>query len=158
MSTQPHAPHASNPTDESAIRSLYQQLMECWNERRAGAYAALFAEDGNVIGFDGSQYSGRGAIETEISRIFADHPTARYVWIIREVRFLAPDVATLRAVVGMVPPGQSDLNPAANAIQTLVSVQQAGRWQIVVFQNTPAQFHGRPEVAQQLTDELRRVL
>jgi hypothetical protein len=27
-----------------------------------------------------------------------------------------------------------------------------------VYQNTPAAFHGRPELARQLTDELRQVL
>jgi uncharacterized protein (TIGR02246 family) len=30
-----------------------------------------------------------------------------------------------------------------------------GHWQIFQFQNTPAQFHGRPEMAEALTDELR---
>jgi len=28
---------------------------------------------------------------------------------------------------------------------------------IALFQNTPAQFHGRPELAQQLTEELRQL-
>ncbi|TMB75962.1 MAG: DUF4440 domain-containing protein, partial [Chloroflexi bacterium] len=27
-----------------------------------------------------------------------------------------------------------------------------------LFQNTPAQFHGRPELVQQLTEELRQLL
>ena len=30
-----------------------------------------------------------------------------------------------------------------------------GQWRIALFQNTPAQFHGRPEAAEALTDELR---
>ena len=58
----------------------------------------------------------------------------------------------------MVPPGQSDLNPAVNTVQTVVAAKRDGRWRIVLFQNTPAQFHGRPELAQQLTEELRQVL
>jgi uncharacterized protein (TIGR02246 family) len=74
------------------------------------------------------------------------------------VRFLTPDVAILRAVVGRVPPGQSDLNPAANAVQSLVAVKQDDQWRIALFQNTPAQFHGRPELAQKLTEELRQLL
>ncbi len=28
----------------------------------------------------------------------------------------------------------------------------------IMFQNTPAQFHGRPELVQQLTEELRQLL
>ncbi len=67
-----------------------------------------------------------------------------YVGKIRGVRFLTPEVAVLRAVAGMVPPGQSDLNPAVNTIQTLVAAKGAGPWRIALFQNTPAQFHGRP--------------
>ena len=49
------------------------------------------------------------------------------------MRFLTPDVAVLRAVAGMVPPGQSDLNPAVNAVQTLVAARQDGQWRIAVF-------------------------
>jgi uncharacterized protein (TIGR02246 family) len=80
--------------------------------------------------------------------------TATYVGKIREVRFLAAEVALVRAVVGMAPPGQKALNPAANAIQSLVATKHNGAWRIALFQNTPAQFHGRPELVQQLTDEL----
>lgn len=81
-----------------------------------------------------------------------------YVAKIKSVRFLAPDVAILRAIVGMVPPGQSDLNPAVNAFQTLVATRHDGQWLIALFQNTPAQFHGRPELVQQMTEELRQLL
>ena len=144
--------------DAADISALYQQLLESWNRRDAAAYAALFAEDASVVGFDGSQMNGRAEIAAEIGRIFADHPTSRYVGKIREVRLLTPDVALLRAVVGMTPPGQSDINPAVNAIQSLVAAKQNGAWRITLFQNTPAQFHGRPELAQQLTDELRQLL
>jgi uncharacterized protein (TIGR02246 family) len=74
------------------------------------------------------------------------------------VSFLTSDVAVLRAVVGMVTPGQSALNPAVNAFQTLVAARQGGEWQIELSQNTPTQFHGRPELVEQLTEELRHLL
>src|SRR5689334_22546557 len=145
-------------TDEIAVRSLYQQFLERWNRRRANDLAALFDEDSYVVGFDGSQINGRAEIESQIGQIFADHQTAAYIGKIREVRFLTADVAILRAVVGMVPPGQSDLNPALNAVHSLVAAKRDGAWRIALFQNTPAQFHGRPDLAQQLTDELRQLL
>ena len=100
---------------------------------------------------------GREEIGAEISRIFADHITATYVSIVRDVRFPTMDVAILRATVGMRPPGQSELNPDVNAIQTLTAVKRGQGWEIEHFQNTPAQFHGRPDLAQQLTEELRQV-
>jgi uncharacterized protein (TIGR02246 family) len=132
--------------------------LDCWNKRNAADFAALFEEKGHVVGFDGSQMNGRAEIETVIGQIFADHMTAAYVGKIREVRFLTSEVAILRAVAGMAPPGQSDLNPAVNTVQTLVAAKRTAQWRIALFQNTPAQFHGRPELAEALTEELRQLL
>lgn len=120
--------------------------------------ASLFVDDANVVGFDGSQMDGKAAIEAELGRIFADHRTAAYVAKVRKVRFLSGDVAVLRAVVGMVPPGGSDINPATNAIQSLVALRDGDQWRLTLFQNTPAQFHGRPELSDALTKELRAEL
>lgn len=149
-------PQDVSPSDESAIRALYQQLLDGWNKRNADAFAILFAENGEVIGFDGSQMTGQGEIALTLRQIFADHITAPYVSKVRHVYLLSFEVAILRAIVGMIPPGQTDLNPAVNAHQTLVAVKRDGRWRIQLFQNTPAQFHGRPELVQQMTEELRR--
>ena len=151
-------PNTSAASDDAPIAALYAQLLDSWNRRDASAFAALFDDEGQSIGFDGSPMSGRDEIATTLGQIFADHVTASYVARIRGVRFLAPDVALLRAVVGMVPPGQSDINPAVNAMQTMVVVNRAGEWRIAMLQNTPAQFHGRPERAEALTRELRELL
>jgi uncharacterized protein (TIGR02246 family) len=140
---------------DDAVRRLYEELIAGWNERRGEAFAAGFAPDGAVVGFDGSELEGRDAIAAEMERIFADHETAPYVTKVRSIRLLSQEAAVLRAVVGMIPPGQSDLEPARNAHQTLVAAKQDGEWRIVLFQNTPAQFHGRPDLAERLTQELR---
>jgi uncharacterized protein (TIGR02246 family) len=153
MNSQP-----SNPSEETAVSDLYKQLLDSWNRRDAAGFAALYDEDSEVIGFDGSQMFGRAEIELTLGQIFADHMTATYVSKIRGVRFLAPGVAVLRAVVGMVPPGKEDINPDTNALQTLVAAKQEGQWRITLFQNTPAQFHGRPELVEALTEELRQLL
>jgi hypothetical protein len=58
----------------------------------------------------------------------------------------------------MVPPGESDINPEVNAVQTLVAVKQQNKWIIALFQNTPAAFHVRPELSERLTEELRQAL
>ncbi len=143
---------------EGTIRALYGNLLGCWNKRDSSGFAALFVEDANVIGFDGSQMNGRVEIGGMLSQIFTDHQTASYVSKVREVRFLGPNVAILRAAVGMVPHGQTEINPALNAIQTLVAVKLDGQWRIALFQNTPAQFHGRPDLVQALTEELCQLL
>ena len=140
------------------ISRLYRDLLAAWNERDAAAFAALFADDGHVIGFDGSEMHGRDEIESELGRIFADHETAAYVAKVRSEQTVTPEVVVLRAVAGMVPRGHADLNPSVNAVQSLVAAKKDGDWRIVLFQNTPAQLHGRPELAEALTKELRQLV
>jgi uncharacterized protein (TIGR02246 family) len=149
------AAHGPISSDESALRALYQRLLTSWNAHDATAFAAPFTDEAEVIGFDGSQMTGRAEIEATLRRIFADHETGAYVGVIRSVRFLTPEVAMLRAVSGVIPAGQDDLNPALNAQQALIVVKHDGAWRITLYQNTPAQFHGRPDLVQRLTDELR---
>lgn len=48
--------------DETEICALYQQLLEGWNKRSADDMADPFLEDGELIGFDGSQILGRTEI------------------------------------------------------------------------------------------------
>ena len=145
-------------SEEDHVLALYRQMLNGWNTHNSAAMAAPFAEDANVIGFDGSQMNGHTEIETTMRGIFADHVTATYIAIVREVRFISPEAAILRAVVGMIPPGQTDINPAVNAIHSLVAAKVDGKWKIALFQNTPAQFHGRPDLSEQLTAELRQLL
>lgn len=143
---------------ERVTRTLYAEILRCWNERNASGAAALFTPSGNTVGFDGSQLDGPAQIEASYGEIFASHPTGTYVGKVREVRLLGPGVALLRAVAGMVPPGQKDLNPALNTIHTLVASKARAGWRIELFQNTPAAFHGRPEAVEALTAELRKEL
>jgi uncharacterized protein (TIGR02246 family) len=139
--------------DESPVRDLYAHLLDAWNRRDPDAFAALFAPDGTSVGFDGSAAVGAG-IADHLRPIFTDHPTATYVAKVRLVRAVGADGAVLRAIVGMVPPGGDDLNPATNAHQTLVAERTDGDWRIVLFQNTPAQYHGRPDLVAAHTAEL----
>jgi uncharacterized protein (TIGR02246 family) len=140
-----------------AVR-VYEQLLNAWNNQDAEGFAALFAEDGNVVGFDGSSMNGREEIASELGRIFSDHRTASYVAKLREVREVASQLVLIRAVAGMVPPGESQINPWTNAIQHMLLSRQGGRFKIEVFQNTPTAHHARPDLAEQLTQELSEVL
>lgn len=158
MNSQPSHTSESSSADDDAVRALYAQMLNGWNQRNGDAFAAPFAEDGEVVGFDGSQVAGQAEIASVQQRIFADHPTGKYVWKVRDVRLLAPDAAILRAFAGLVPAGQSDIAPQLNAIQTVVAAKSDGQWRIVHFQNTPAQFHGRPELVRQMTAELQACL
>jgi uncharacterized protein (TIGR02246 family) len=144
--------------EQNKVTALYQQLLDAWNKRSARGMADVFTEDGEMIGFDGSRSIGREEIFSHLKPIFEHHPTARFVSKVKSVRFLTSDIAILRAIAGMVPPGQSDINPNVNTHHTLVAVMNEGTWRIQLFQNTPAQFHGRPELVEQMTEELRQLL
>lgn len=152
-------PNAMNDENtKRKIRDLHKALLDAWNRRDAKAMAALLSEDGVVIGFDGTTHQGPTALETELSQIFAHHQTPAYVAKVRDLQFLSADVALLTAVAGMVPAGSSSIVPALNAVQSLVAVRSGDRWRIALFQNTPAAFHGRPELSDALTKELQSLL
>jgi len=136
------------------VTELYRRLIAGWNAHDAAAMAEPLAADALVIGYDGSQMLGRQEFETELSRIFADHRTATYVVKVRSVRRLGAGAALLHAVAGMVPPGGDAIMPDRNAVQTVIAAQDGGAWRIALFQTTPAQFHGRPDLSQALTSEL----
>ena len=144
--------------ETTTIEKLHTELLTYWNNQNASGMAMLFIKDANVIGFDGSQMNGQVQIETELKQVFANHKTASYVWKIEEIRFLDSRVALLRAIVGMVPPGKKEINPATNAVQSLIVIKQNDIWKISLFQNTPAQFHGRPELVDAMTKDLNRLL
>ena len=144
----------SEYADGDAVREVYRRLLEAWNRRSAAEFGGLFAGDGLLVGFDGSQVPG-GEVAEHLGPIFADHPTARYVAKVRQVRVLAPGTVLLVAIAGMAPPGRDVLSPAAHAVQTLLAARTGPSWQILLFQNTPAQYHGRPELSEQHTSELQ---
>ena len=149
---------ATDPSPgRDVVVGLYGTLLDAWNARDAAAFADQFTGSGSSVGFDGSQMDGREAIRAELARIFADHMPATYVARVREVRSLAQGVTLLRAVAGMIPPGGQAIKPERNVIQSLVAVLEDGVTRIARYQNTPARFDGRPELAEQLTAELTAV-
>jgi uncharacterized protein (TIGR02246 family) len=141
------------------IEVLYRRFLSAWNDQDADAMASCFADDGEMIGFDGSHARGSRGVREHLAPIFADHQTAMFVTSVREVRMLSDTVGLLRAAAGMVPPDGSDINPAVNTHHTVVAQKSDdSRWRIALFQNTPARFDGRPEEVERWTEELRAAL
>ncbi|MBM7553589.1 SgcJ/EcaC family oxidoreductase [Thalassobacillus pellis] len=145
-------------SEQGNIENVYQLLIKAWNDRNAGGMAELFVDDGEIIGFDGSISKGPEEIYAHLHPIFKDHPTAPFVIKVKEVRALGDGATLLRAIAGMVPPGGSDIHSDFNTHHTLITLTNEQGSKIVLFQNTPAQFHGRPELVEQMTEELREML
>jgi len=144
--------------NQEHILALYQQLLQQWNKRNAAGMTGLFVTNGTLIGFDGSQLNGQKEIYTVLDEIFSNFPTAAYVSIVKEVRVLTDTTALLLSVAGMVAVGSNDISPEVNVLHSITAVKDEGKWRIALFQNTPAAFHGRPELAEQLSADLRHVL
>ena len=86
------------------IQTLYQSLIDAWNNRDAKGMAELFTEQGIQIGFDGSKLIGKKEIFSHLKPIFLDHPTAPFVTKVKQIRQIGADTALLLAIAGMVHP------------------------------------------------------
>ena len=143
--------------DKAAIGALYFQMIDGWNKGSGDAFAAPFAEDGDLVGFDGTHLKGRQEIASLHQRLFDTFVKgSRLVGKVRNVRILTPDVAIMHAVGGTVMARQSNIEPERNSIHTLVAKKDDinGQWHFIAFQNTRAQYIGRPQESQALTEEL----
>ncbi len=74
----------------------------------------------------------------------------------REVRFLNPTTAVLRAVTGLLLGDTENQDVSANSVQSVIAEESGNGWSIALFQTTPAKFKG--ELREQLSKELREVL
>jgi uncharacterized protein (TIGR02246 family) len=143
--------------DKAALGALYFQMIDGWNKGSGDAFAAPFAEDGDLVGFDGTHLKGRQEIASFHQRLFDTFVKgSQLVGKVRNVRILTPDVAIMHAVGGTVMAGQSNIEPERNSIHTLVAKRDDnnGQWHFIAFQNTRAQYIGRPQEFQALTEEL----
>ena len=132
------AVNARYAVDESAIRELQMQQQNAWNRHDAKAYAALFADDGDVVNVVGWWWKGRTEIEAKLTAAYAvAFRDSRLSIEDIEIRFLARDVATAHVRWSMegarTPP---PIPEPRRGIQIQV-LQKRGRvWRIASFQNT----------------------
>lgn len=135
-----HAPAlgSDRTRDESEIRQLQARQQDAWNRHDAQAYAALFADDGEVVNVVGWWWKGRCEIERQL--------TAAFAIVFREsrltvgdvaVRFLARDVAIAHVRWTMegarTPPS---IPEPRQGIQIQVLHKRSAAWRIAAFQNT----------------------
>jgi uncharacterized protein (TIGR02246 family) len=149
----------STSDDEAAIQDLYQQMIDGWNAGNGNAFAAPYTDDSDFIGFDGTYMKGRQEIASFHQMLFDKFLRgSRLIGKIRSMRFVTMDIAIMIAVGGTVMAGQSDVEPERNSIHTIVAVKYDNHWYFTAFQNSRAQYIGRPEESQALTEELSQEL
>jgi len=136
---------ADRQADEAAIRDVVQtRQQEAWNQHDAKAYAALFAEDGDLVNVVGWWWKGRKEIESKLTDAFAFVFRESTLTITQaDVRFLAPEIAVAHVRWTMTGAKTPPMIPEPReGLQTLVLQKLGGKWMIAAFQNT----NHRPEV------------
>ncbi|HMF10412.1 MAG TPA: SgcJ/EcaC family oxidoreductase [Thermoanaerobaculia bacterium] len=129
---------------EKEVRLLYQNLSSRWNRRDAEGIADLFEEEGSLVGLDGTSVDGRVPIREHLKALFANLAAPTYAAEVEDVRVVTAEVAVLRAVAGVVLPGeQADFSVLI--VQTLVAARDHDRWSIALFHSSPAFGHEGPE-------------
>jgi uncharacterized protein (TIGR02246 family) len=137
-------PAAGSVTDAAALHALYARTMDGWNQGSGPAFAASWAADGHLIGFDGTHFTSREEIARFHEDLLRTHlQGTRLVGRVTGVTFPAPDVAVLHARGGTIMAGGSEPAPERDPIQTLVAVRSDDGWRLVAFQNTRVRPMGR---------------
>jgi uncharacterized protein (TIGR02246 family) len=102
-------------------------MIDGWNEDSGDAFAAPYADDSDLIGFDGKYMKGRQEIASFHQMLFDKFlKGSRLIGKIRGIRFVTMDVAIMIAVGGTVMAGQSDIESERNSIHTIVAVKRDG--------------------------------
>jgi len=139
----PSALGADHGKDEAAIRQLENAQQESWNRHDIKAYAALFAEDGDVVNVFGWRWRSRDELQAKLTRAHASvfAKSALNVGAI-DIQFLSPDIAVAHVewqLIGTLKPDGTMAKVPDTGIQMQVLKKQGGKWLIAAFQNTGTQ-------------------
>ena len=109
-------------------------MQSAWGD--GPAYAACFAEDGDLLNRFGELFRGRAAIEAQMLRFFSGPAgRARQSMRLMDSRFVCADVVIMhvQSHVDFPPDGPA---PEADNRQTMVLTLENGDWKMAAFQNT----------------------
>lgn len=129
--------HSPLATEERTIRWCFQRLLDAWGRGDGPGYGALFTEDADYVGFDGSRTIGREAIARSHQQLFDTWLRGtRLTGRIETLRWLSDDVVLLHTTGGTIFASETAARPSRDSIQTLVAVRRAGEWRFTAFHNT----------------------
>ena len=91
MTTHTAHPTPEHQSDETAVRALYDQLMNGWNAGSGALFAGPFAHDADLVGFDGTHLHGHEAIAAFHQQLCDKYVKgSRLIGKVMHVRFLTP--------------------------------------------------------------------
>jgi len=122
---------------ESKLQSLLRRVLAAWERGDGRALAAEFADDGDIVFFEGSCLQGRPQIEAVMQHLFETTLRGtRYLAKVKALRFVTPEVALMQTLGGVVFPEETIIPVERCSVQTFVIVRIRGTWSVASFQNT----------------------
>jgi len=122
---------------ESKLQSLVQRVLAAWERGDGRALAAEFADDGDIVFFEGSCLQGRAQIEAVMQHLFETTLRGtRCLAQVKALRFVTPEVALIQTLGGVAFPEETEIPVERCSIQTFVAVRIRGIWSVASFQNT----------------------
>ncbi|MGW0392232.1 SgcJ/EcaC family oxidoreductase [Streptomyces sp. NPDC003042] len=123
---------------EKAALGVPLKLVAAWARNDADGVADVFTEDGVLI-LPGDVYkTSREEIRAFMAAAYAgpfkgSGVTGQPV----DLRFVTDDVALIRTHGGILPPGETEIDPALAVRSTWTIVRRDGEWQLTAYQNSP---------------------
>jgi uncharacterized protein (TIGR02246 family) len=116
-----------NLEDEKALQELTARLDAAWTGQDAKVFAACFTEESALRYHTGRTVQGRAQIEQNYRDYFSSKSEQeRHVTLIRQVRFIRPDVAVIDGHVEIWRQQERRLHLLA----TFVETKEDGKWLI----------------------------
>jgi len=128
------AAEPKHKADEEAIRKLSAELTAALEKGDAPAVAALWTEEGEYVGADGTTVRGRAALEAAYAKFFAKTADIKADVTIDGIRFVSRDSAIEEGVAKMRKGKGTE--PATSRYSTLW-VRENDRWKIAVLREWP---------------------
>jgi uncharacterized protein (TIGR02246 family) len=126
--------------DETAIRSLYQRMLDAWGD--AKAYAECFTPEADYIyGAGGVQHGWKEIIDGHNIAFSGWARTSRLEGRIDRLRFITDDVALLLGYGHVVYLDDRSSDQNKRTVYTLVAQRLNDRWLFAGYQNTPLGKH-----------------
>jgi uncharacterized protein (TIGR02246 family) len=129
-------PADSHEADSAAIKKLFADFNDAFNNHDAHAAAMQFTDDADFITIQGATTHGKSGIEEHLAPLFAGRlKTAHREVSLRDIKFLRPDTATVDSdyvMSGLAGPNGDAVAPAKGIYDWIV-MKQNGRWLIAVW-------------------------
>lgn len=121
--SQGRTPLPAAANDAEAVRKMAQAYAQAFNENDAKAVAAFWTESCVYVDREsGDRTEGRKAIQTDMEKVFKEHPKVRLTLDFDTVRFLKPDVATAEGQATVIFPDQ---DPSTSVFSVILTRQES---------------------------------